>query len=239
MAAYVPADPYDFPFNGDLRPENTVVIVIDMQKDFCAAGGYFQSMGYDVSPMMAAVEPSRRVLAAARARNFHVMHTRQGRRPDLSDLPEVARWRSRNGGAEIGTPGPMGRFMIRGEAGFEIIDELAPEPGEPVIDKAGSGAFYGTDLELLLHRYGITNMVFTGITTDVCVHSTIREATDRGFDCLLLEDCCAATVASNHAAALSMIKQEGGYFGSVASSDAFVDAITQEAQLREAHSAQG
>ena len=225
MQVYVRADPYDFPYNGDLRPENTVVMVIDMQRDFCSAGGYFHSMGYDVSPVMATVNPIRRVLAAARRREFHIMHTRQGRRPDLSDLPEVARWRSQNGGAEIGSPGPMGRFMIRGEEGFQIIDELKPERDEPVIDKAGSGAFYGTDLELLLHRYGIANMVFTGITTDVCVHSTIREATDRGFDCLLLENCCAATVASNHAAALSMIKQEGGYFGSVATSDAFVDAI--------------
>ncbi|MDJ0951677.1 MAG: isochorismatase family cysteine hydrolase [Alphaproteobacteria bacterium] len=233
---YVRADPYDFPFNGDLRPENTVVMVIDMQKDFCASGGYFHAMGYDVAPMMAVVEPIRRVLAAARGREFHIMHTRQGRRPDLSDLPEVARWRSRRGGAEIGAPGPMGRFMIRGERGFQIIDELRPEQDEPVIDKAGSGAFYGTDLELLLHHNGIVNMVFTGITTDVCVHSTIREATDRGFDCLLLEDCCAATLRSNHVAALSMIKQEGGYFGSIATSDAFVDAITEPSHEQEAQS---
>lgn len=236
---WVRADPYDFPYNGDLRPENTVVMVIDMQKDFCATGGYFHSMGYDVAPMIDLIGPIRRVLAAARERKFHVMHTRQGRRPDLSDLPEVARFRSRNGGAEIGSPGPMGRFMIRGEAGFQIIDELAPAPDEPVIDKAGSGAFYGTDLELLLHRYGIANMVFTGITTDVCVHTTIREATDRGFDCLLLEDCCAATVASNHRAALNMIKQEGGYFGSVATSDAFVDAISPKAQSPGGRSAPG
>ena len=225
MPRSVPADPYDFPYDGDLKPANTVVMVIDMQRDFCSEGGYFHAMGYDISPMSTAIAPIRAVLSAARAKGFHVMHTRQGKRRDLSDLPAVARYRSRLGGAEIGTLGPLGRFMIRGEPGFEIVPELAPEPGEPIVDKAGSGAFHGTDLDLLLFGRGVRNIVFTGITTDVCVHSTIREATDRGYDCLLLEDCAAATVRANHLAAISMIKQEGGYFGTVSTSRAFIDAI--------------
>lgn len=225
MTIYVSADPYDFPYDGDLRAENTAVMVIDMQKDFCLGGGYFDAMGYDVAPMQAVVGPIREVLAAARTRSFHVIHTRQGKRRDLADVPEVARWRSRVGGAEIGTAGPLGRFLIRGEEGHEIVPELAPEAGEPVVDKAGTGAFYGTDLELLLRGRGIVNLVFTGITTDVCVHTTMREASDRGFDGLLLEDCCAATVAENHLAAISMIKQEGGLFGAVAASRDFVAAL--------------
>jgi len=221
----VRADPYDFPFDGDLRSGTTAVVVIDMQKDFCMSGGFFDAMGYDVAPMMAVVPPIRRVLDAARGAGYPVIHTRQGRRADLSDVPEVARFRSRNGGAEIGAEGPLGRFMIRNEEGFQIIDELQPVAGEPVIDKAGNGAFYATDLELVLRAQGVTNLVFTGITTDVCVHTTIREAVDRAFDCLLLEDCCAATVDTNHVAALSMIKQEGGCFGCVGTAEAFVAAI--------------
>jgi nicotinamidase-related amidase len=226
---HVHADPYDFPYDGNLRPDNTAVMVIDMQKDFCMAGGFFDAMGYDVAPMRAVVEPIQSVLAAARSGGFTVIHTRQGRRADLSDVPEVALFRSRNGGAEIGAVGPLGRFMIRGEEGFEIIDELRPLPGEPIVDKAGNGAFYATDLELVLRSREIVNLVFTGITTDVCVHTTIREATDRAYDCLLLEDCCAATVESNHLAALSMIKQEGGCFGCVGTSDAFVATVDTSA----------
>ena len=226
MATYVPADPYPFPFDGDLRPGNSAVLVIDMQKDFCLAGGYFAAMDYDVAPMQAVIAPIRAVLAAARGAGFHVIHTRQGKRADLSDAPPVTRFRSRLGGAEVGAPGPLGRFLIRGEEGHEIVSELAPKPGEPVVDKAGTGAFHGTDLELLLRGQGIVNLVFTGITTDVCVHTTMREASDRGFDGLLLGDCCAATVAANHDAALSMIVQEGGCFGTVAPSKAFIEAIS-------------
>ena len=225
MTVYVPAEPYDFPFDGDLRRGNTALMVIDMQNDFCLAGGYFDAMGYDVAPMQAVVEPIRAVLAAARTKGFHLVHTRQGKRADLSDTPAVTRWRSKLGGAEIGVAGPLGRFLIRGEEGHQILAELAPEPGEPVIDKAGSGAFYGTDLELVLRGRGIVNLVFTGITTDVCVHTTMREASDRGFDGLLLADCCAATVSANHAAAISMIQQEGVCFGTVATAQAFIDAI--------------
>ncbi len=225
LQRFVAADPYRFPFDGGLRPENTAIMVIDMQNDFCADGGFFATMGYDVAPMMAVVEPIRRVLEAGRSAGFHIIHTRQGRRADLADVPEVARFRSRIGGAEIGAPGPLGRFMVRGEAGFQIIDELRPMADEPVIDKAGNGAFYATDLELVLRSLGVVNLVFTGITTDVCVHTTIREAIDRAYDCLLLADCCAATVQANHDAALDMVRQEGGVFGCVGDSAAFVAAV--------------
>jgi len=207
---------------GGMSTENTALVIVDMQNDFLHKQGYFESMGYDVSDMRALIPTIRDVLAFARDRGLLVVHTRQGCRADLSDLPEVMRSRSRLAGAEIGSPGPMGRFLIRGEAGHGIIDDLAPLSNEPVVDKVGSSAFCGTDLDAILRARRIRNLMMTGITTDVCVHSTIRSAIDRGYDCMLLEDCTAATVRDNYVAALSTIKQEGGYFGSVASSQAFL-----------------
>jgi biuret amidohydrolase len=202
----------------------TALVIIDMQRDFLEPGGFGEALGNDVSRLNAAVAPIRSVLDAARASGLPVIHTREGHRPDLSDAPplKVERGDPR---MRIGAPGPMGRILIRGEPGHDIIAELAPAPGEPVIDKPGKGAFYQTDLELMLKNRSIETLLVCGVTTEVCVNTTVREANDRGFRCIVLADCCASYFPEFHAAGLAMIKAQGGIFGSVSASQHVLEAM--------------
>eukprot|EP00005_Dracoamoeba_jomungandri_P006232 CAMPEP_0174261314 /NCGR_PEP_ID=MMETSP0439-20130205/11357_1 /TAXON_ID=0 /ORGANISM="Stereomyxa ramosa, Strain Chinc5" /LENGTH=542 /DNA_ID=CAMNT_0015345769 /DNA_START=265 /DNA_END=1893 /DNA_ORIENTATION=- len=224
---FINAEPYPWPYNGELNPENTALMVIDMQHDFCGPGGYVEKMGYDLSLTRAPIAPIQNLLSFMRKHQFHIIHTREGHRPDLSDCPANKRFRSEKIGGGIGDPGPLGKILVRGERGWGIIPELAPLEDEVIIDKPGKGSFFATDIELILRARSIKNLLLTGVTTDVCVHTTMREANDRGFECLLLEDCTAAADPRNHSAAISMVKMSGGIFGATATSRAVLKTLSQ------------
>jgi nicotinamidase-related amidase len=216
----VRAEPYEFEFD----PRSCALLIIDMQRDFVERGGFGEALGNDVSLLRKAIAPTRRVLEAARGKGLLVVHTREGHRPDLTDLPRSKKLRGRLKSG-IGDPGPMGRILVRGERGHGIVDELQPLPAEPVVDKPGKGAFFATDLDSLLHNRGIGQLVVCGVTTEVCVNTTVREANDRGYDCLVLEDCVGSYFPEFQAAALNMIKAQGGIFGWVSSSGRFLEAL--------------
>ena len=214
-------DARPFPFIADVT--STALVIIDMQRDFLEPGGFGELLGNDVSLLRSTIGPNRRVLAAVRQAGMLVLHTREGHRPDLTDCPPAKL--TRGGTTFIGTEGPMGRILVRGEAGHEIIPELAPQPGEPVIDKPGKGAFYATDLELILRERRIRSLVVCGVTTEVCVHTTVREANDRGFECLVLEDCVGSYFPEFQRVALAMFEAQGAIFAWVGASDDFLGAL--------------
>jgi nicotinamidase-related amidase len=216
----VEAEPYVFAF----QPASTALVIIDMQRDFVMPGGFGELLGNDVAKVQPAIKPTQRVLEIWRKKGFQVLHTREGHRPDLSDCPASKKARG-NLKVGIGDKGPMGRVLVRGERGHDIIDELKPIDGEPIIDKPGKGAFFATDLDLILNNRGIRSLIVTGVTTEVCVQSTSREANDRGYECLILEDCVGSYFPEFQRVALAMIKAQGGIVGWVSHSDKLLKAL--------------
>ncbi|WP_340314609.1 cysteine hydrolase family protein [Rhizorhabdus argentea] len=221
----VPAKPYDF----SLDPQRAALLIIDMQRDFIEPGGFGEMLGNDISQLRPSIEPLKALLASARQAGLFVMHTREGHKPDLSDLHEAKRVRGKSA-KTIGDQGPMGRILVIGEAGHDIIDALYPIAGEPVIDKPGKGAFYNTELSGLIAEHGITQLIVCGVTTEVCVHTTVREANDRGIDCLVLSDCTGSYFPEFHDVALRMIAAQGGIFGWVGDSTGVIAALTAPAE---------
>ena len=219
----IKAEPYEFAFD----PRSAALVIIDMQRDFVDPGGFGEALGNDVSLLRRAVPPTQRVLTACRKARMAVIHTREGHRADLSDLPPAKKARGKLK-AGIGDKGPMGRILVRGEYGHDIIDELKPAAGEPVIDKPGKGAFYATDLDAILKSRGIGQLIVCGVTTEVCVNTTVREANDRGYDCLVLEDCVGSYFPEFQKAGLAMIKAQGGIFGWVGRSTDFIAALSRK-----------
>ena len=216
----VEAEPYAFEF----QPTSCALLIIDMQRDFLEPGGFGEMLGNDVSQLRGTIEPNKRLLSVWRARGWHVIHTREGHRPDLGCLPPAKKIRGRSP-TSIGDQGPMGRILVRGEAGHDIIPELYPQFGEAVIDKPGKGAFYATDLHAILMNRGVKQLIVTGVTTEVCVNTTVREANDRGYDCLVPSDCVGSYFPEFQEMGLKMIKAQGGIFGWVSHSDKILAAL--------------
>jgi nicotinamidase-related amidase len=223
--AIINAEPYPF----DLDLVRASLVIIDMQRDFLEPGGFGAALGNDVSELRRAIAPTRSLLKQARAAALTIIHTREGHRPDLADLPPAKKARGRLP-VGIGDPGPMGRILVRGEPGHDIIPELYPLPGEPVVDKPGKGAFFATDLDAMLKNRGITQLIVCGVTTEVCVNTTVREANDRGYDCVVVADCVGSYFPEFQEMGLRMIKAQGGIFGWVASSDAVIAALQTAAR---------
>ena len=217
----VDAEPYEFA----LVPAECALLIIDMQRDFLEPGGFGEMLGNDVSQLRRTIEPNKRLLSAWRSLGLQVIHTREGHRPDLTDLPPAKKIRGRSATC-IGDAGPMGRILVRGEAGHDIISELYPLPAEPVIDKPGKGAFFATDLHAILQNKGIKQLVVTGVTTEVCVNTTVREANDRGYDCIVPSDCVGSYFPEFQEMGLKMIKAQGGIFGWVSDSSRILGAMT-------------
>jgi biuret amidohydrolase len=218
--ATIAAEPFDLDFN----PATTALVIIDMQRDFVLPGGFGEALGNDTSLLLSAVEPTQRVLAKARETGMFVIHTREGHRPDLSDCPPAKL--TRGGKTFIGTEGPMGRILVRGETGHDIVHQLYPIEGEPVIDKPGKGSFHATDLQQILSDRGIKTLVVCGVTLEVCVHTTVREANDRGYECVVLSDCVASYFPEFQRVGLEMIKAQGAIFGWVSDSDRMIAAVS-------------
>jgi nicotinamidase-related amidase len=221
MTLTIPAEPYEFTFD----PASTTLVIIDMQRDFVDAGGFGELLGNDISPLRQVIAPIQRVLAVWRERGLFVIHTREGHRADLSDCPptKLARGKLEIG---IGDQGPLGRVLVRGEWGHDIVDELRPLPGEPIVDKPGKGSFHATDLAGILAHHQIRSLVVVGVTTEVCVHTTVREANDRGYECLVLSDCVGSYFPEFHQVGLKMIAAQGGIFGWVAPSERLLSALS-------------
>jgi nicotinamidase-related amidase len=215
-----------------IDPARTAILMIDMQRDFLEPGGFGETLGNDVSNLTPAIAPAKALLTGARKHGVLIVHTREGHRPDMADAPPAKVERGAPS-MRIGDPGPMGRILIRGEAGHDIVPELAPQPGEPVIDKPGKGAFFATDLHAILQNRGIENLIVGGVTTEVCVHTTVREANDRGYRCVVAGDCCGSYFPEFHEVGLRMIKAQGGIFGWVSDSVRILSALESNGRRKQ------